>query len=250
MAFRLIARLDVKPPNLVKGIHLEGVRKLGVPEEFAERYYQEGIDEIFYQDVVASLYGRNGIADLVESTAQKVFVPITVGGGIRSINDIQTMLRSGADKVSINTMAVKEPNLLHEASRIYGVQCITLALEVAPSGSGRWEPLVDSGRQHTGLDAESWAFRAIDLGAGELLVTSIQAEGTRKGVDFSFSDSLLGRVRVPVILHGGAGSIDDVVEVARRGYSGAVISSLLHYRIATISEIKEKLLKANIDVRP
>lgn len=249
MAFRVIARLDVKPPNLVKGIHLEGVKKLGKPDQFAAGYYQDGADEIFYQDVIASLYGRNSIADLVEQTAQKVFVPVTVGGGIRSIDDIQTMLRRGADKIALNTMAVKNPALIREASRIYGVQCIVIALEVMPNGLGHWEPLIDSGRQHTNLDAEEWAHRVVDLGAGELLITSIQAEGTRKGFDFSFAERLIGKVNIPIIMHGGAGMADDVVEVAKRGYSGAVISSILHYKLTTIGEIKEKLMKANIEVR-
>ncbi len=249
MAFRVIARLDVKPPNLVKGIHLEGVRKLGKPDEFAAAYYQDGIDEIFYQDVVASLYGRNSIADLVEQTAQRIFVPITVGGGIRSIDDIQTMLRRGADKVSINTMAVKDPELIRSASKIYGIQCIVVAMEIIPRGQGLWEPLIDSGRQHTHLDAEEWAKQVVELGAGELLITSIQEEGTRNGFNFSFAEKLNGKIKVPIILHGGAGSAEDVVEVAKRGYSGAVISSILHYKVTTISEIKDRLLRANIEVR-
>lgn len=249
MAFRVIARLDVKPPNLVKGIHLEGVRKLGNPADFAKRYYTEGIDEIFYQDVVASLYGRSGIADLVASTAQNVFVPLTVGGGIRTIDDIQSMLRNGADKVSINTAAVMNPDLIYKASRLFGAQCVTVCLEVIRSGVRKWEPLMESGRQHTGLDAENWANRCVELGAGELLITSIEAEGTKKGFDFSFSDRVLASVDVPVIIHGGAGSTDDIVEAARRGYSGAVISSILHYNIENIANIKERLLKANIEVR-
>ncbi|KJU81339.1 imidazole glycerol phosphate synthase, cyclase subunit HisF [Candidatus Magnetobacterium bavaricum] len=249
MAFRVIARLDVKPPHLVKGIHLEGVRKLGKPQDFADTYYQDGIDEIFYQDVVASLYGRNNIADILQQTAQRIFVPITVGGGIRSIDDIQTMLRSGADKVSLNTIAIKNPEIVRTASRIYGVQCIVVALEIIPNGPGLWEPLIDSGRQHTKLDAQEWAKQVVELGAGELLITSIQEEGTRKGFNFSFAEKLNGKINVPIILHGGAGSAEDVVEVAKRGYSGAVISSILHYKVTTINEIKDKLLKANIEVR-
>lgn len=249
MAFRIIARLDVKPPYLVKGIHLEGVRKLGNPAEFAERYYHDGADEIYYQDIVASLYGRNSIADLVKQTAQRIFVPITVGGGIRSIDDIQLMLRQGADRISINSMAIRNQTLIRKASKIYGVQCIVVAIEVMPSGKNRWEPLIDSGRQHTGLDAEDWAKQVVDMGAGELLVTSIQAEGTKRGFDFSFAEKLIGKINVPIILHGGAGSAEDIVEVAMRGYSGAVISSVLHYKLASIKQIKEKLAHANIEVR-
>lgn len=249
MVFRIIARLDVKPPDLVKGIHLEGVRKLGKPEDFAETYFEQGVDELFYQDVVASLYGRNGIEELVKRTAQKIFVPLTVGGGIRSTDDIQTMLRNGADKISVNTMAIRSPELIAKAARLFGVQCITVALEVAPSGPGKWEPLIDSGREHTSLDAEAWAREAVAQGAGELLITSIEKEGTRKGFDFSFADKLLGKVKVPVILHGGCGSAADVVEAAKRGYSGVAISSALHYRLTTVDEIRNALLQANVEVR-
>lgn len=249
MAFRIIARLDVKPPNLVKGVHLEGVRKLGRPEDFALKYYRGGIDELIYQDVVASLYGRNNIAALVQQTAQEIFVPLTVGGGIRHVDDIQMLLRGGADKVSINTMAVKNPQLIPEAARLFGTQCLTVAIEAIASGPNRWEPLVESGRQHTHLDAEQWATDVVSLGAGELLVTSIAAEGARKGFDFGLGDRLLRQVKVPVLLHGGAGSPDDVVEVAKRGYSGAVLASLLHYNVATVEQIKNRLIQAHIPVR-
>lgn len=249
MTFRVIARLDIKPPNLVKGIHLEGVRKLGSPAEFAKRYYEEGADEIFYQDIVASLYGRNSIVDLVRSAAENLFVPLTVGGGIRQIDDIQTMLRHGADKVSLNTMAIKHPELIKKAANRYGSQCVVVALEVMPNRAGSWEPLIESGRQHTGLDATEWALKAVEFGAGELLVTSIQNEGTKKGFDFSFAEQIQKQLKVPIILHGGAGCADDIVEVAKRGFAGAVISSVLHYGVATIEDIKESLLKANIPVR-
>jgi len=249
MAFRIIPRLDVKPPHLVKGIHLEGVRKLGSPSDFAERYYREGADELFYQDVVASLYGHNTIERLIEEAAKKLFIPLTVGGGLRSVDDIQKVLRHGADKVSLNTAAIKDPALIREAAQVFGSQCIVIALEIARSGPRSWEPLIDSGREHTGRDALEWAQRAVDLGAGELFVTSIAQEGTRRGFDFDFVDLLLQKVEVPVVLHGGAGSIADVVEAARHGVSGVAISSILHYGRSTIPEIKRGLHQAGFPVR-
>jgi cyclase len=250
MTFRIIPRLDVKPPHLVKGIHLEGVRKLGSPSGFAERYYREGADELFYQDVVASLYGHNTIEQLVQETASKLFIPLTVGGGLRRIDDIQKVLRHGADKVSLNTAAIKNPGLIREASRVFGSQCVVIALEIARSGPHSWEPLIDSGREHTGLDALEWALRVVDLGAGELLVTTIAREGTKQGFDFEFVDALLAQVNVPIVLHGGAGSVSDIVEAARHSVSGVAISSILHYKLSTIPEIKQGLRDAGIAVRP
>lgn len=249
MTFRVIPRLDIKPPHLVKGIHLEGVRKLGNPADFAKRYYEEGADEIFYQDVVASLYGRNSIKEIVEAAAENLFIPLTVGGGIRSIEDIQAMLRHGADKILLNTMAIKQPEIIKQAANLYGSQCIVVALEVIQTAGGKWEPLIDSGREHTGLDAEEWALKAVELGAGELLITSIAAEGTKKGFEFSFAQRIKEQVKVPVVLHGGAGCADDIVEVARRGFDGAAICSALHYNLTSIKEIKEKLASENISVR-
>jgi imidazole glycerol-phosphate synthase subunit HisF len=250
MVFRVIPRLDIKPPNLVKGINLEGVRKLGNPTEFARRYYSEGADELFYQDVVASLYGRTGFMDMVTQTANELFVPLTVGGGLRKVEDVQTALRHGADKVCLNTQAITHPEFIREASEHFGSQCIVVAIEVIPYRDGRgWEPLYNNGREQTGLDAEEWAHRAVELGAGELLITSIHHEGTKKGFDFEFGDRLVSKLNVPVVLHGGAGSPEDVVEAAKRGYSGAAISSILHYQKTTINDIKEALDKAAIPVR-
>ncbi len=247
--FRLIARLDVKPPNLVKGIQLEGVRKLGRPEEFANRYYRDGADELFYQDVVASLYGRNSIKELIKETAQKIFIPIAVGGGIRSLNDIQDLLRHGADKVSINTAAINNPDLIKEAARIFGSQCIVVAIEIMRSGNSSWEPLTMSGRQHSQLDALDWAKRVVDLGAGELFITAIENEGTEKGLQFDFVDILMDKVNVPVILHGGAGNPNDVIEAGKRGLSGVAIASILHYGHFTIEKIKKELKNAGIKIR-
>lgn len=250
MVFRVIPRLDIKPPNLVKGINLEGVRKLGKPAEFARRYYEDGADELFYQDVVASLYGRQGFMELVNQTANELFVPLTVGGGLRTMEDVQMALRHGADKVCLNTQVVTRPEFIRELSERFGCQCIVVALEVIPYRDGRgWEPLYNNGREQTGLDAEEWAHRAVELGAGELLITSIHHEGAKRGFDFEFGDRLVNKLNVPIVLHGGASSPGDVVEAAKRGYSGAAISSILHYKKTTIHDIKEALDKAAIPVR-
>jgi len=251
MVFRIIPRLDIKPPYLVKGINLEGVRKLGDPSEFAAKYYLQGADELFYQDVVASLYGRKSFLQLIHHTAEEIFVPLTVGGGLRSLDDIQNVLRHGADKVCINTSAVENHNFISEAAERFGSQCIVAALEVIRKRDGRegWEPLVNNGREHTGLDAEEWAQQVVALGAGELLITSIEQEGTRKGFDFEFIDKIKQKISVPIILHGGAGSVSDIVNAAQKGMSGVAISSILHYEVANIMEIKSTLEKEDIEVR-
>ena len=180
---RLIARLDIKGPNLIKGIHLEGLRVIGDPQEFAVRYYRQGADELLYMDVVASLYGRNNLSDIVQRAVRNVFVPITVGGGIRNLDDVRHILRCGADKVAINTAAVARPELVREVSRRFGAQCTVLSIEAKQQGPGKWEAYTDNGRERTGLDVVEWARRGAELGAGEILLTSVDREGTRKGFD-------------------------------------------------------------------
>ncbi|MFZ4764501.1 MAG: imidazole glycerol phosphate synthase subunit HisF [Roseimicrobium sp.] len=246
---RVIARLDVKAPNLVKGVHLEGLRVMGDPAEHAVRYYDQGVDEILYVDIVASLYERNGIADLVEKTADQIYVPLTVGGGIRSLEDIHQMLRAGADKVSINTAAVNNPSLITKASRVFGSQCIVVSVQAIRQPSGRWDVLTDNGRVRTGLNAVDWARRAVDLGAGEILLTSVDAEGTRKGFDCDLVAAIGPQVEVPVVACGGAGSIDDVAEVLKRGADAVAIASLLHYNLETVSTLKLGLKQRQLEVR-
>ena len=180
---RVIARLDIKGPNLIKGIHLEGLRVLGDPHDFAEKYYKEGIDEIVYIDIVASLYGRSKLTEIVKNAAKDVFVPMTVGGGIRSIDDVRDLLRAGADKVAISTAAVENPNLIRDVSRIFGSQCMVLSLEAKKQSDSVWEVYTNSGRERTNINAIDWAKQAEELGAGEILLTSIDAEGTRKEFD-------------------------------------------------------------------
>lgn len=249
MTFRIIPRLDIKSPNLVKGIRLEGLRVLGKPSTFAEAYFHQGADEMIYQDIVASLYSRNSIGDLVRETAKQIFVPLTVGGGIRSLDDIQTLLRAGADKITINTAAAANPNLITEAGHRFGSQCIVVAIETIRQTNGRWKAFTDNGREHTGLDAYDWAMRAIELGAGELVITSVDREGTRKGFELDFLSKIVAQSPVPVLVHGGAGSIADVIQAARAGASGVVLASVLHYKTFTIAELKGALLMEGISVR-
>ena len=178
MTIRIIPRLDIKGPNLVKGIHLEGLRVLGKPERFARYYYEHGADELFYMDAVASLYGRNSLLDIVERTAREIFIPLTVGGGLRSVDDIRTVLRAGADKVALNTAVLARPELIREASRAFGSSTIVVQIDALRRSDGTYEAYTEYGRQQTGVDAIEWAARAVDLGAGELVVTSIAQEGT------------------------------------------------------------------------
>ena len=184
---RVIPRLDIKGPNLVKGIHLEGLRVLGRPEQFAQFYYEHGADELIYMDVVASLYGRSSLGAIIEATAKRVFVPLTVGGGIRTVDDIQAVLRLGADKVAINTAAVRNPDFVRDAARRFGSSTIVVSIEAMRRGPGVYEAYTDNGREKTGVDAIEWATRAVELGAGELLVTSMDRDGTRQGFDLELT---------------------------------------------------------------
>lgn len=249
-AARVIARLDVKGPNLVKGIHLEGLRVIGDPRAYASRYYAEGADEILYVDIVASLYGRNNILDVVRRTAQDIFVPLTVAGGLRSLADVREALRSGADKVAINTAAVKEPALIQQVSEAFGSQCMVLELQTKKIGPDRWEAYTDNGREKTGRDALEWAARAVELGAGELLVTSVDREGTQKGMDLDFLRRLMSLVTVPVIACGGVGTPEHAREaVADVGVDAVALASVLHYGKCTIGDIKARLAMADVPVR-
>lgn len=249
MPLRVIARLDIKAPNLVKGVRLEGLRVIGDPAERAAECFAQGADEIFYQDIVASLYGRNSIADLVRRTAERIFVPMTVGGGVRTLDDIRTLLRAGADKVAINTAAVKRPEFITEAATSFGRQCVVVAVECIRRPDGRWFAFTDNGRQPTGLDGLDWARRAVDLGAGEILLTSVDREGTRTGCDLELIGRLAREVEVPVVAHGGVGSATHIREAAALGVDGIALASLLHYRQASADGLKRELAAAGIEVR-
>jgi len=227
---RIIPRLDIKGPNLVKGIHLEGLRVLGKPEDFAHYYYENGADELFFQDTVASLYDRNSLHDIINKTAKKIFIPLTVGGGLRTIDDIRNVLRAGADKVAINTAAIKNPHFIREASRKFGSSTIVVAIEAIKSNNGKYLAFIDNGREYTGLEVITWARKVEKLGAGEIVITSVDKEGTGEGYDLELVKSVSEAVSVPVIAHGGASSPDNIVQTIQLGKADAVaIASILHY---------------------
>lgn len=247
---RLIARLDIKGPNLIKGVNLEGVRVVGDPQVFARRYYEQGIDELIYMDAVASLYNRNSLDAIVRYTAENVFVPVTVGGGIRSIDDVERMLRSGADKVAINTAAIRRPALVTEVARRFGAQCMVLSIEAKRTGPGRWEAYTDNGREKTGVDAVDWARRGVELGAGELLVTSVDQEGMRRGFDVALMRAITASVDIPVIASGGMGAVEHLVEVVKQGGADAVaMADVLHYGRLSLPEIRAGAKAAGLGVR-
>ena len=227
---RIIPRLDIKGPNLVKGVHLEGLRVLGLPERFSNNYSQDGADELIYIDTVASLYGRNNLEGVVRRTAKNVFVPITVGGGIRSIDDIRLLLRAGADKVAINTAAIKNPTLISEGAKMFGSQCIVVSIQAMRASSGKYEAYTDNGRESTGKDVFEWVKHAVDLGAGEILITSIDQEGTGEGYDIELVAGIVESISVPVIACGGAGNVKHFEEVIRQCNVDAVCAaSIFHY---------------------
>jgi len=247
---RLIARLDIKGPNLIKGIHLEGLRVIGSPNQHALRYYAQGVDELIYMDCVASLYGRNHLGEVVREAAKDIFVPMTVGGGIRSVADATQILRLGADKVAINTGAVANPKLITEIANRFGSQCMVLSIEAKQIAPTRWEVYTDNGRERTGLDVVDWAKRGVELGAGEVLLTSVDREGTRKGFDIALVKAVTGAVTVPVIASGGMGCSDDLIAVVRDGFADAVaMADILHYNRATIGDIRMAAKLAGLRVR-
>lgn len=227
---RIIPKLDIKGPNLVKGIHLEGLRVLGQPEDFAKYYYEQGADELLYMDVVASLYERNSLHDIISKTAKEIFIPLTVGGGLRTINDIKQVLRAGADKVSLNTAAIKNPNLIKEAAEIFGSSTIAISIEAIKQHDGKYLAYTDNGREYTGVEVLGWAKKVESLGAGEIVLTSIDKEGTGEGYDLELTRMVSQSVSIPVVACGGAGSPDDVYKIITQGGADAVIiASILHY---------------------
>lgn len=230
---RIIPRLDIKGPNLIKGIQFDGNRVLGTAEEFAEIYYSAGADELIYQDAVASLYRRNSLFEIIKRTAKKIFIPLTVAGGIRSIEDIRSILRAGADKVAINTAAIENPKLLYEASKIFGSQCIVSSIETYRKDDGRYEVWVDYGREPSGVDAVEWARKVEDLGAGEILLTSINRDGMGNGFDIELINKISTMVSIPIIACGGAGNKNDFVKAVKEGAADAVAAaSVFHYYYA------------------
>ncbi len=249
MTTRIIARLDIKGENLIKGIHLEGLRVIGNPNEYAKKYYLQGADEIIYMDSVASLYGRNNLTDIVTQAAKNIFIPMTVGGGIKTIDDAQKILRAGADKIAINTAAVNNKNFISELAQKFGKQCVVLSVE-AKKQNNSWESYTENGRERTGLDVIEWVKEAETLGAGEILLTSVDQEGTGKGLDIDLINKVRDAVNIPLIASGGLGTTEDAVNLHKNCKIAAIASAyFLHYNHGTIKDIKQELSKENFPVR-
>lgn len=246
---RCIPRLDIKGSNLIKGVHLEGLRVLGDPQAFARRYYEDGADELLYVDVVASLYGRNSLHDIVRRTAEFTFVPLTVAGGLRSVEDVQAVLRCGADKVGINTAAIARPSLITEVAERFGSQCMVLSVEAKCVGPNRWEAYTDNGRERTGKDVVDWIRQGCDLGAGEVLLTSVDREGTRSGFDLDLLRAVETAVRVPVIASGGMGTLDHLTSCLATGVDAVAVADALHYNRLTLADIRRSISAAGYAVR-
>lgn len=246
LSFRVIPRLDIKGANLIKGIQMEGLRVLGKPADFAERYAQEGADELLYIDTVASLYGRNHLENILAETAERVFIPITVGGGIRSVGDIRLLLNSGADKVGINTFGIQNPDFISRAASSFGSQAVCVHID-AKRVNGHWEAYTDCGREPSGKDAIEWAHEAEALGAGEILLTSVDRDGSQAGADLELGRLMQG-LGIPVVFGGGIGHPRHAVEAAGMA-DGIAVGAALHYGKTTIRELKSALAVAGVEVR-
>ena len=248
---RIIPCLDVKDGKVVKGVNFVGLREVGDPVDLAEKYDQEGADELVFLDITATSDNRNTMVDVVERTAEKVFIPFTVGGGIRSTEDMRLMLRAGADKCSLNSAAVRNPDLINEGARKLGNQCVVLAVDgkMRADGSG-WNVVIAGGRIDTGIDALQWIEEGVRRGAGEILLTSMDADGTKKGFDIPFLKAVRKTVRVPVIASGGCGSLEHFAEVFEEDAADAALAaSLFHYGELSIGEVKQYLKKKGVPVR-
>jgi len=253
VALRLIPCLDVANGRVVKGVNFVNLRDSGDPVELACRYSDEGADELVFLDIRASVENRNTLVDLVSRTAKSVKIPFTVGGGIDSVSSINDLLRAGADKVSLNSSAVRNPDLISESSREFGTQCIVIAIDARRKVNkvGEWEVYVKGGRENTGKDVLSWAKKVEELGAGEILLTSMDGDGTQNGYDIHLTESVANIVDIPVIASGGAGSLEDIYEVFKEGRaSAALLASLLHDKKLTLQEIKTFLLEKKLPIRP
>ena len=247
---RIIPCLDVKAGRVVKGTNFVGLRDAGDPVELAATYDLEGADELVFLDITASVEERKAMLDVINKTAGEVFMPLTVGGGISTVDDIRNALRAGADKTSVNSAAVKNPQLIAEGAKLFGSQCIVLAIDARRCGENKWEVYVHGGRTPTGIDAIEWAKQGVALGAGEILLTSMDADGTKNGYDIPLTKAVSEAVNVPVIASGGAGKLEDFYEVLTEGGADAVLAaSVFHYKTFTIQQVKEYLRDRGIEVR-
>lgn len=236
--FRICARLDIKGENLIKGIQYEGLRVLGDPVEFAQRYYREGADELLFIDAVASLYGRNQLTEIIESISKKLFIPLTVGGGIKDLETAESVFHAGADKVLLNTAVIESPELIEVVAAKYGSQAVILSIQAKKNGAGGWNALTHGGREWTNVDVVEWMNQAESLGAGEVCITSVDRDGTQLGLDLDLMRSVVSQTRVPVIFGGGVASMTDVKDIAESGFSAVAIGASLHYGKLKLPEIR------------
>lgn len=250
LSVRIIPCLDVHAGRVVKGVKFEELRDAGDPVAVAAAYEKQGADELVFLDITASSDGRKTMVDVVERTADQVFMPLTVGGGLRSVDDIRTMLNAGADKVSLNTSAIQNPDLVLQSARKFGSQCIVVAIDAKQVAPGQWEVFTHGGRNRTGLDAVEWARKVHSLGAGEILLTSMDRDGTASGYDVPLNCAVSAAVEVPVIASGGAGTLDHLAEVLRDGGASAVLAaSIFHFGTYTVRQAKEHLRDVGLPVR-
>lgn len=250
LAKRIIPCLDVRDGKVVKGVNFVGIREVGDPVECAMEYDRQGADEICFLDITATHEGRRTMVDVVRKTAEHVFVPLTVGGGIRSVEDFREILRAGADKVSVNSAAVKNPELISQAAEIFGSQCVVAAIDAKRDEKGNFKVVVHGGRKDTGLDAVEWAKRCQELGAGEILLTSMDTDGCREGFDLELLRTVCSVVSIPVIASGGCGRLEHFSQVFEEtGADAALAASLFHFRELTVQEVKEHLAEHEIPVR-
>ena len=248
-AKRIIPCLDVNNGRVVKGVNFVGLKDAGDPIEVAKRYNDEGADELCFLDITASSDGRDTIVHVVEEVAKQLFIPLTVGGGIRKIDDISRLLNVGCDKVSLNSSAVDNPNLIYEAANKFGSQCIVVAIDVKKNDKGSYNVFVHGGRKDTGLDAIQWAKKAYDLGAGEILLTSMDSDGTKAGYDLNITSAISNSVQIPVIASGGAGTMKHILQAFQNGADAALAASIFHYKEIEILKLKEFLRDNGIGVR-
>ena len=250
LAKRIIPCLDVRDGRVVKGVNFVSIRDAGDPVELAKFYSDQGADEVVFLDITATSDARKSVVDVIEETGKKVFVPLTVGGGIRTVEDFTEILRAGADKISINSAAVKNPQLIAEAAELFGNQCVVLAIDGKSRGDGTWEVYVAGGRTPTGIDVVEWAKQGEALGAGEILLTSMDADGVKTGYDIPFTEAVADAVSIPVIASGGCGSKEHIFDVfSQTGASAALAASIFHYNECTVGEVKEYLRDRGVNVR-
>jgi len=255
LAIRIIPCLDVHGGSVTRGIQFGKaesgeLKSVGDPVELAMRYNEQGADEMVFYDITASAHERGTMVDVIERVAERCFMPLTVGGGIRSVEDMHTLLNAGADKVSINSSAVADPDLIRRGAEKFGSQCIVVSIDALRVAPGKWEVFTHGGRKNTGMDAVQWAQRAVSLGAGEIVLNSIDGDGTKAGYDVEATRTISDIVSVPVVASGGAGTLDHMVEVVQKGHASAVLAaSIFHYGTYTVAQVKEYLSARGIPTR-